>query len=461
MSRLHEIREQRGELAGQIRQLADRINHEKRDFRSDEKAQWEKVNREYDRLTTEARKLEIEQEHSRLVGDRTIGRDDFRGNANAKASRGDRVVHTEEQRSHAFRAWVKSQVGHELTGDEKRACKALRFNPHQTQQLRIPLWSNTQFRNLQNNWLGVHPERRIDMLRKEVRANMSGVFGSSGGYLVPPASLQNALEINLLAFGGVRQVAEVINTNSGEPLLWPTADDTTNLGEQLGENTSIGSGTNPTLGQKRWDAYKFSSKPILVPSELLEDSAFDLPAYIGEMLGVRIGRITAQKFAVGTGASTPEGIITGASSGVTTASATAIKADDLFKLVHAVDPAYRSMPGVGWLMHDNVVLYLRQLKDGQGNYLWKAGLQDGVADRLLGYPVQVCQEMDSSVATGKKTVLFGALKQYKIRRVNEIRMFRLQERYRDYDQDGFVAFERCDGKLLDAGTAPVKYIVQA
>jgi hypothetical protein len=52
------------------------------------------------------------------------------------------------------------------------------------------------------------------------------------------------------------------------------------------------------------------------------------------------------------------------------------------------------------------------------------------------------------------------LSKYYIRRVNEVRIYRLEERYRDNDQDGFVAFVREDGNLMDAGTAPVKYLQQ-
>jgi hypothetical protein len=67
--------------------------------------------------------------------------------------------------------------------------------------------------------------------------------------------------------------------------------------------------------------------------------------------------------------------------------------------------------------------------------------------------------MDSTVASGKKSLLFGQLSRYKIRSVGEMRMYRLEERYRDTDQDGFVAFIREDGNLLTAGTAPVKYLL--
>jgi HK97 family phage major capsid protein len=180
---------------------------------------------------------------------------------------------------------------------------------------------------------------------------------------------------------------------------------------------------------------------------------------LGAMLGERLGRITNTKYTTGSGASTPRGIVTAASSGVTAASGTQIAADELIGLVHSIDPAYRN--GAGFMMHDNIVLHLRKLKDGNGEYMWQSGLRDGAPDRLLGYGITINQDMQSSVATGTKTVLFGQLSKYKIRRVNGMRLYRLQERYRDTDQDGFIAFIREDGNLLNAGTAPVKYLVQA
>ena len=110
------------------------------------------------------------------------------------------------------------------------------------------------------------------------------------------------------------------------------------------------------------------------------------------------------------------------------------------------------------MLHDSILLILRRLKDGQGAYMWQPGLQQGVPDKLLGYSVNINQDMDSTVASGKNTILFGQINKYKIRQVNEVRMYRLQERYRDTDQDGFIAFIRQDGNLLNAGTAPVKYL---
>ena len=112
------------------------------------------------------------------------------------------------------------------------------------------------------------------------------------------------------------------------------------------------------------------------------------------------------------------------------------------------------------MMHDFIVRYLRKLKDGDGQYIWQPGITTGVGDRLFGYPVVINLAMASTITAGDKTVVFGQLKKFKIRDVAEVRLRRLVERYADTDQEGFVAFHRTDSGLLDAGTHPVKHLLQ-
>jgi len=125
---------------------------------------------------------------------------------------------------------------------------------------------------------------------------------------------------------------------------------------------------------------------------------------------------------------------------------------------HSVDPAYRN--GAAWMMHDSILAAVRKLQDSQNRFYinFIDGLREGVPDRLLGSPIFINQSMASTQAQSAKIMLYGQLSKYKVRRVGAVRMYRLQERYRDNDQDGFVAFVRMDGKLLNAGVAPVKYL---
>jgi HK97 family phage major capsid protein len=57
-------------------------------------------------------------------------------------------------------------------------------------------------------------------------------------------------------------------------------------------------------------------------------------------------------------------------------------------------------------------------------------------------------------------VLFGKMNAYKVRRVRQLVILRLTERFAETRQEGFIAFERADGNLLNAGTMPIKYLQQ-
>ncbi len=61
--------------------------------------------------------------------------------------------------------------------------------------------------------------------------------------------------------------------------------------------------------------------------------------------------------------------------------------------------------------------------------------------------------------SGAKTMLAGPFKKYKVRDVKKVQVKRLDERYADSDQVGFVAFMRSDGRILNAGTGPIRHLV--
>jgi HK97 family phage major capsid protein len=444
------LREDRAPVAQQIRDMADKAVGENRDFSAEEQGQWEKLNADYNALT---RAIAISERAEHVAVDidtlredrsadmkpaRTPGRGDFTastGEDDEPESR-DRGP-SEEDRAFALQAWLRSGAGKDLEKRHVEACAKVGVRPH---------GQNYDF----------DLRRDMSKVRAEFR-DQSSVSGPAGQYTVPTGFVNN-LEMALLAYGGMRQVAEVMRTSSGNNMPWPTTNDTSNEGAIIAENTAV-SEQDITFGQVVFYAHKYSSKLIQVPVELLEDSAFDLASEIGRILGERLGRITNRHFTVGTGAGQPEGIVPGSTLGVTTASGTAITADELLGLVHSVDPSYRT--AAGFMMHDNIMLHIRKLKDGQGQFLWSSGLNAGMADRLCGYPITVNQHMQSAVETGTKTVIFGQLSKYKIRDVAGVRLVRLNERYADYDQVGFLAFSRHDGHLLDAGVAPVKHILQA
>ncbi|MES2789968.1 MAG: phage major capsid protein [Planctomycetota bacterium] len=351
----------------------------------------------------------------------------------------------------AFNGWSRCGGDVGPTQCQRHAARQLRRSCGQ-KRWDSPILGNEEFQEYQARAQGLHPNR--------LKRDLTISTGSSGQYMIPQGFISN-LELALLYFGPMLRVSDVWRTSSGNPIPWPTMNDTGNIGEMLAESASVGSSVDPTFGQKLFGAYKMSSKVIKYPYELTEDSSFNLGAVLPTALGTRLGRIINKYCTTGTGTNEPQGIVTGSSLGKTTASATAVVYSELIDLIHSVDIAYREQPGVGWLLHDLIIAALRKLVDGQSRPLWQSGLQDGVPDRLLGYGVNTNNDMDSALTTGKKIAVFGHLPSFKIRVVNQIRMRRLTELYAANDQEAFVGFLRIDSKVMNAGTNPIKYLAMA
>lgn len=291
-----------------------------------------------------------------------------------------------------------------------------------------------------------------------IQAAQSVGTDATGGYTVPTL-LANRIDEALAAFGGMLTVADVFDTDTGATINYPTLNETAQKGAIIAENTEITDLQDVTFGNLAIEAYMYHSKIVLVSLQLLQDSSFDIDGLLARLLADRIWRIWNEHFTTGTGTDQPNGIVTASTEGVVAAAVAAITADELIDLEHSVDPAYRQM-GAGWMFNDSTLKAVKQLKDQNDQYLWLPGLQFGEPDTILRYPYTINQDI-AAMATGEKTVLFGKLDKYLIRRVLGFQLMRLVERYAEYLQVGFIGYARADGDLLDAGTNPVKHLVQA
>ena len=469
MPSLTELQEKRSTLAAEIRSKAETFNKNGKKWNDDaERSNWEKLNADYDEnkrsLETELaadavekRAAAVDEENRQRENPaRPPGQEDtqFRGQS------GDRNTAPDvETRQMAFRGWMSSQMGYEPDYNTQQrfdqAMQRCSVKPWQ-QEVSLRLANESALNELRRDWVNGNPNhaRRRAEEGWDRRA-MSGSFFTSGGGLVFP-TLMKRLELNMLAFGGMRQVATTIVTQGGEETGIPTADDVANEGHQVGENQSIGTDTSPKIGQRKWGAWTFTSDPVLVPFSLIQDTAFDLPSMLGDMLGERLGRGTNRKHTLGNGVNTVRGMMTAAVQGATTTNAAAIVYGDLVKLQHSVDPAYRN--DAGYMCHDTTLLAVRLLTDTQNRPLWTSGADTNGMDRLNFIPLTINQHMASGITTGNNVLAYGQLSKFIIRRAGVARFYRLQERYRDLDQDGFVMLLREDGNILDTGTPPIKYL---
>lgn len=289
----------------------------------------------------------------------------------------------------------------------------------------------------------------------DIKAAMGVDVGSTGGFLVPDGFMQTIVDAQK-AYGGMIGVSTPIDTGTGNPLPIPTDNDTTNIGAIVGENTSMSDGADVAFGAVVLGAYMYSSKPVKVSLQLLQDSFFDIDAFLANKLGIRIARAVNAHLTTGTGASQPRGVVTAATVGQTgtTGETTSIIFDDLIELKHSVDPAYRT--NARFMMNDTSLKIVRKLKDSQGRYLWEPGSTvAGTPSTIDGDPYTINQDMPSMGANAQP-IAYGDFSNYYVRRVAGAQLMRLTERYADVGQVGFLLFQRWDGNLVDAGTHPVK-----
>lgn len=312
---------------------------------------------------------------------------------------------------------------------------------------------------------------------QQFKNTMSTTTGSEGGFTVP--SLISPAFFDLMkAFGTMRATSDNLRTSDGKPLSYPTTDGTAEVGEIIAQNTTA-TGQDLVFGTATLNVFKFSSKIVAVPFELLQDSVVNIEALVLKRLAQRIGRIGNLKFTIGAGTTEPDGIVPRASVGKVglTGQTLLIIYDDVIDLIHSLDPAYRGA-GAAFMTNDSLLKVLRKIKDTAGRPIWTpsydAGIrigmgapgtdQDGgfagqqkpvIFDYLAGYPVWVNNDI-AVPAANAKSMIFGNLPYYIIRDAMDITMFRFTDSaYTKLGQVGFLAWARMGGNLID--TTAVKY----
>ncbi|WP_295378376.1 phage major capsid protein [uncultured Pseudacidovorax sp.] len=304
----------------------------------------------------------------------------------------------------------------------------------------------------------------------KVHNTMSTTTGTEGGYTVQPIVASQLIDL-LKAYGFMRRTSSQITTTSGADLSYPTSDGTSEIGEWVAQNTSA-TDLDVTFGTRALNVFKAGSKVVVVPIELLQDSQIDVVALVMGRLRDRIGRLANAGYTVGTGTGQPMGLVTAASVGKTGAAGqtTTVIYDDLVDLVDSLDAAYLDvpattpeMPGVqpGWMFSQAVRKTLRKIKDTAGRPIWTPSYDGGIGgkartpDELLGYPVNINNDMPAPAANAK-SIAFGNLNKYLIRDAMDVTIFRFDDSaYMKKGQVGFLAWARTGGNLMDTNAVKV------
>lgn len=397
MKKLHEMKQKRSTIAGQMRKLHDE-NSEKR---------WdEALTKQWGDMNQELRDLDAAiAREEQLIG---LDSDDLNNNPERRSVIDTKTSVSEARSAQLFDTLLRKKY-EDFTGEERQ-------------------------------------------LFKELRSQVTSQ-DEKGGYTVPPEFRSNVIE-SMKAFGGLANVATVFETDSGAPITWVVTDGTTEEGEMIGETEQAGD-DDIEVGQVAIGAKKMTSKVIKISDELLQDSGVDIVGLIARRLGSRLGRGEARQLLTGNGqGNNIKGLLNQVTGGTTSAVAGSITHSDMLKLKHSVDPAYR-MGSARWLFNDTTLLGFKEMKDGQGRPLWLPDVAGVTPATIDGDQYQIDQGMPSAAA-GAKAVAYGDFSRFQVRRVKGMALRRLSEKYAEQGLVGFLMFHRFDALLED--TAAVKVL---
>jgi HK97 family phage major capsid protein len=428
--------EERNKLYEDNKTLLDKAESEKRTLTAEEKVEFDKRDArivEIKDTTDRAARMAEEQAYQAESRGRKTAQ-----NVIAEGGQVDEDPATSEDYRRGLRAWMLGgdpQFG--VTPDDVAAARRAGMDPAQRQ---LDLGA-------------------INARVMQKRALSIGTT-TAGGNIVVDELTRNFWDAQKW-FGSMRQVSTIWKTSTGAPLPIPSGDDTANVGEIIGEGSAVTTTADPLFNTLTLGAFKYSSKAVIVSVELLQDAGafINLPAWLGQKLGERIGRIQNTHFSVGAGTTLPFGVATRASLGKTAAVTNAITFDELIDLEMSVDRAYRDAPGAGFMMNDVTGAMLRKVKDSNNQYLWQMSAQEGTPDRIFGRPVYINGDLDGPTATALRPVLYGDFRNYIIRDSTEVIFIRSDELRVLNHQVVFLAFQRSDGNLPN--TASIKYLRMA
>lgn len=302
---------------------------------------------------------------------------------------------------------------------------------------------------------GKYLKRGLAGLNAEERAQLT-TTGAAGGFLVPEG-FSGVLDVATEFTGQVERVAKKLDTASGNPLDYPTINDTGNDAAIAAEGTAT-TATDMTFGNVTFNSYNYTSL-VRVSKQLIDDAGFNLDSFLVEALGERVARKTNIDFTSGNGTDKPKGIVDESLEGAEVATSGALVANDVLNLIHSIDPSYRNKSSFGLMCSGTIMALLQKLGVGSSNDfpIFIPSMTAGEPDKLFGYNVYYNNDMDSDLAAAEKVLIAADFDKYVVRRAGGINLIRLDERYMDEMEVGFLVSARRDGHAVD--TRAIKHLV--
>ena len=434
---VNEMLEKRGSLIAQARALYDKAETEKREATAEEREQFDRMMDEADKLKADADRLtKLEAEETALSESR--GRqteleraDDSRTNETVTENR---TVDLRES----------------VVGDTRQVV----IPDMAVEDRRIAAFNRCLLQGM-NMGLAAEGEAERRALQKD--------SDTVGGYLSAPLQWQAELiqELDNMVF--MRQLCRVLPPiTTADTLGAPSLD--TDLSD-LDWTTELGTGSEDSslaLGKRELTPHPMA-KLVKISKTLLRRSTIGADGLVRERIAYKNGTVQENAFLNGTGSQQPLGVFTASDDGISTGrdvstgnTTTSMTFDGLMEAVYSLKAQYRQR-NCAWIFHRDGVKQLRKLKDGEGRYIWQAGVVAGTPDTILTYPVYESEYAPSTFTTGLYVGILGDYSYYWIVDAMTLAVQVLVELYAATNQNGYIARSEGDGMpILESAFARVK-----
>ncbi len=255
-------------------------------------------------------------------------------------------------------------------------------------------------------------------LQNVVTKALSTARDAEGGYLVPQ-SVEERITHKIEEVSPLRRLSNMMTISSAAVEMLVNGGSIADAG-WAAETADRIETTAPKLTKIRIPVHELYARPRAT-QKLLDDSMVDIEAWLSSRIAMRMTQLENSAFLNGDGNNKPRGILnypTVAKEGwewgkfehISTDVAGTFEdengADVFISTVGALKPEY--LKGAVWLMSRTAHAAVQKLKDKVGHYLWQPGLGQTTSPTLLGYPVEIAEEMPELIAgTASKSVIFG------------------------------------------------------
>lgn len=305
----------------------------------------------------------------------------------------------------------------------------------------------------------VRSELRAAINCPELKAMSTG-SDPDGGYMVTPAR-SAALTKRLFDESPMRRLSRLETMTTGD-VFEEVLDLEEAAAAWVGETEARPATTTPRIGLLSVPLCEEYAEPV-VTQKLIDTSYIDIGAWIDGKVNDKFARADGTAFVSGTGVRSPRGFLsyntstdsdfvrpfgmlqyvkTGASGGFDPTN----PGDVLRKCMWSLRAPYRR--NANWLMNSNTASLIDQFKDLTGNYYWRPATTAGVPPTMLGYPVEIDENMPD-VNAGAFPIAFGNFQLgYLIVERPGLKM--LQDPFTNKPNVNFYAYRRVGGGLQNS-----------